>query len=767
MSGPTGRFQCGIDADISFPFANMFKNSRGFGPANKTDLAALNNDGIPVSALTQNTGNSQFFIPQSYSGAWVLGFQNWQGAFQFQGLSTAVLNSISTTNCTFSGSNATMVGDGRVSTSRLQFTFNTPPSTVNLIFPGGAFTYAAGGGTPWVYFCRLADEAAILAAGVSGIVFNPDYVNSSFGINALNLQCARVFGWFGGNGQNLSQHVNRAPLTAIAWIANQYPTACLLTGGGAISGTDNYTSASYPNMPGTPTGTGVISGSTLTLSGTTGTWLVDQTVIGGTLTGTKILPYGTNGTTGVGGNGTYALNYSQSVGSQAMTGGYVDGEVCIGSFANTNTIAKPTLNVGTRGDVQISTQPIDVTTSAGIGASALSTTAVYAFVFNAITNRWIAGGGGIAASIPVEVCVALCNALNVDMWINAPYMYSQAAIAQWVTYLKNNLNSGLTLHIEWANEVWNTAAGFSQTGFAKQMSISIGSISASDVNTGYAYMACEAFTTIKNTWGADAAAGPYLQLVASGSLFDTGSGPGSSAVRWGCSQLNSVTSPSYAGKNYTTVGSRLVDIISPNGHFAYAQYWSGYYFRNFFGGIPAPFDAALTAADDYDSGDPTRQQRALDFVTWDVMQAPNWGQTINDVVTSHYPAWQTIAATTFSGTGLVPATGLPIDCYEGACEAWFPSAGQVASAGIAAGYQAKLQNLIIAWKQDARAQRIYSFSLSQWKAFSHNRMPSNSTFCGALQWATKVNDLYSTNNGCFSSIKTFSNPVNGGRIGRF
>lgn len=64
--------------------------------------------------------------------------------------------------------------------------------------------------------------------------------------------------------------------------------------------------------------TGVISGTVLTTSSTTGVVAVGMAVIGaGVATGTVIVSFGT----GTGGNGTYNLNISQSVGSEAMNAG--------------------------------------------------------------------------------------------------------------------------------------------------------------------------------------------------------------------------------------------------------------------------------------------------------------------------------------------------------------------------------------------------------------------------------------------------------------
>lgn len=70
------------------------------------------------------------------------------------------------------------------------------------------------------------------------------------------------------------------------------------------------------------TGTGSISATTLTWTNTTGAIVAGMTMSGaGVAADTIVLPFGTNGTTGTGGTGTYAVSVSQTVASEAMTGG--------------------------------------------------------------------------------------------------------------------------------------------------------------------------------------------------------------------------------------------------------------------------------------------------------------------------------------------------------------------------------------------------------------------------------------------------------------
>lgn len=97
-----------------------------------------------------------------------------------------------------------------------------------------------------------------------------------------------------------------------AWIYQNYPTQAPL-------GIPAYIA---PDTVGVASLTGSISTTTLTVSA-----VASGTIYPGPLTGTGvqantiILPYGTNGTTGTGGTGTYAVNNSQTVGSEALNAG--------------------------------------------------------------------------------------------------------------------------------------------------------------------------------------------------------------------------------------------------------------------------------------------------------------------------------------------------------------------------------------------------------------------------------------------------------------
>ena len=69
-------------------------------------------------------------------------------------------------------------------------------------------------------------------------------------------------------------------------------------------------------------------------------------------------------------------------------------------------------------------------------------------------------------NVPIEVEVALGNKIHSDIWVNIPAMADDDYVRQLTTYVRDNLDPSLKLHIEYSNEMWNT--GFAQTTYAQQ-----------------------------------------------------------------------------------------------------------------------------------------------------------------------------------------------------------------------------------------------------------------------------------------------------------
>ena len=66
-------------------------------------------------------------------------------------------------------------------------------------------------------------------------------------------------------------------------------------------------------------------------------------------------------------------------------------------------------------------------------------------------------------SVPYEYMIALCNELNVDMWVNIPHLADNNYLTQLATLVRDNLKPTLRVWVEYTNEHWNS--GFSQHGW--------------------------------------------------------------------------------------------------------------------------------------------------------------------------------------------------------------------------------------------------------------------------------------------------------------
>ncbi|MCE9629569.1 MAG: hypothetical protein K8S94_02460 [Planctomycetia bacterium] len=60
----------------------------------------------------------------------------------------------------------------------------------------------------------------------------------------------------------------------------------------------------------------------------------------------------------------------------------------------------------------------------------------------------------------VEYMVQLANDLDADPWFNMPYQADDTFVRNFATYVRDHLEPGRRVHVEWANEVWNFGWGF-------------------------------------------------------------------------------------------------------------------------------------------------------------------------------------------------------------------------------------------------------------------------------------------------------------------
>ena len=84
---------------------------------------------------------------------------------------------------------------------------------------------------------------------------------------------------------------------------------------------------------------------------------------------------------------------------------------------------------------------------------------------NAADIRQGSGPGGTASEptvngISVEYMVQLANDLDADPWFNMPYLADDTFVRRFATYVRDHLEPGRKVFVEWANEVWNFGWGF-------------------------------------------------------------------------------------------------------------------------------------------------------------------------------------------------------------------------------------------------------------------------------------------------------------------
>ncbi|CAA6821389.1 MAG: cellulose-binding domain protein, partial [uncultured Thiotrichaceae bacterium] len=88
-----------------------------------------------------------------------------------------------------------------------------------------------------------------------------------------------------------------------------------------------------------------------------------------------------------------------------------------------------------------------------------------------VDNATWGGVEGVRGA-PVEIMVELANRLHTDAWFNVPHAANNDYVRRFAYYVKQNLNPGLKVYIEYSNETWNGI--FTQHAYMKQGSKRLG-----------------------------------------------------------------------------------------------------------------------------------------------------------------------------------------------------------------------------------------------------------------------------------------------------
>ena len=68
--------------------------------------------------------------------------------------------------------------------------------------------------------------------------------------------------------------------------------------------------------------------------------------------------------------------------------------------------------------------------------------------------------------VPMEIMIALANALNADPWFTLPHLSEDGLVRDFAMLAHADLNAGLVAHVEFSNEVWNWQ--FAQAQWAEE-----------------------------------------------------------------------------------------------------------------------------------------------------------------------------------------------------------------------------------------------------------------------------------------------------------
>lgn len=393
-----------------------------------------------------------------------------------------------------------------------------------------------------------------------------------------------------------------------------------------------------------------------------------------------------------GGVGTAGPNITRNVSTNTYTASaavdtpavYTMGEVLQGQFdlANNGTGASQ-INVGGRGAVPMFDISGNTLNNSVINASDL-TTMIYDDLLGGYMV-YVQNEGesiGLKQGIPLEVLVAICNAVNASIWYNfAPYatyknstMEPTNSVSQITSYIKTNLNSNLNAYFEWANEVWN--GGFHQSVWATVCGDKLGIPSANTRdNFGFhglrhAYVMAQ----VTSAWGASGPGSRLIRVNAAGAYTDQGS---TNAYQFQGADLfvgnpaftdGGVKYASYVNANFNVASPTYNRPIDLTDAISYADYSQGAQtpIADFLfsatdivkGGPPGWTTGLIGAADAFAAGGSTNIANALAFMDWDVRFGMTGLQTVTiggDGKTFTVPGTapgnnQTICLTPGSGT---------------------------------------------------------------------------------------------------------------------
>lgn len=483
--------------------------------------------------------------------------------------------------------------------------------------------------------------------------------------------------------------------------------------------------------------------------------------------------------------GTTAGTNAYTIGAATDTpAAYTMGEVLQLQFVNASTTGALTINVNSRGVVPLFDMFGVALTGTAIAANALAT-----LIYDDLLGGYLVTFGGLTCNVPVEVQVGLANQVGCTLWYNFPphvtYKNSTMEPTNSVTQITSLISSTLTpgCYFEYANEVWNTAAGFPHTTWAANCGAALGfpNSQPNNYDSFYGFRIATIMPLVVTAWGVKSG----LKCVSAFQAFG-GSGNVSSHRLQGTDlasvanggQGNATWISYTSNANFTASPNRPVDVTDT---LAYATYYSGAQCANFdanyinaggtgltTGGPSGWTTGLLGAADAYAAGGATNIANAIAFLDWDIRQGTNngaaGGQTLLALLsgaggTGIYPRWETVAAS-FDGAGR-PAgkINLTVELYEGAMECAPPSTARCTVLSISTTYGGAtgiIGNLLTAYKNSVSFYATVQQQLNEFFASSHSKSASWFEFSGGDQWSMYEGDVYQPTWQSYSAVQAYN-----------
>jgi hypothetical protein len=495
-------------------------------------------------------------------------------------------------------------------------------------------------------FCLKSDYNSVVNATSPADLFSKAYIDAW---KALKPKTIRTMNQSGANGGNMTQlRYQNNWATALTFQGNRWVPNCWAGGPGAagpnITGTNHYICAAAADSPLGPYVMGeVIQGQFQHASTTITSSSAANNGSGNTRLAVASTTDFVNGAT---------CTVTSNLNGQTRTANYTMSNIVANTSIDINlaydarrsfqlVTPQQTINVNGRGAVPI----LDVGGSpmtVSINTDQILGTLIYDDLLDGFM-LWTSNGTdpGLNTTWPVEVHVALANAIGCNLWYNLPphlthkssAMEETSSIAQTAALISGSITNGC--YFEFGNEVWNPSGGFFTTTWAINCAMALGFVQG--LFSFYGLCIARTMPVVRTAWGTK----PGLTCVnACHAGWPGAVGGQTNLYRLNGAELRNATSPryaSYVNVDYSLAGPTWSRPIDQCDTVSYATYYEGAQcqgdqvnYTNSFasahnsnaflssGGPMGGSAGLLGAADDYASGDPTLMAQGLAWLDWDV-----------------------------------------------------------------------------------------------------------------------------------------------------